>query len=212
MTSSFFHHHQQSHLCRVLRVTRYFFIGGVLFLTGCAGPPLRVYTLNTPAHHEAVQPSLSPHAAIISISHAIIPDYLDTQDILLRHGTEIHRNPSSRWASRLSVGITNLITNEIASFHPSELVTDQTFIGNPTLQIQINISRFDVTSHGHVLLDANWFILPSNTSKPVIRNQIQIRDTGSVATPADIAILMRKTVITLADKINSSLPTTPVSY
>ena len=212
MTLSIFPHHQQSHLYRVLKITRYFFMGGVVFLAGCAAPPLHVYTLNTPLHHEVVKPSLSPHAAIISISHVVIPDYLDTQDILLRHGTEIHRNPSSRWASRLSIGITNLITNEIASFHPSELVTDQTFIGNPTLQIQINISRFDVTSHGRVLLDANWFILPSNTNKPVIRNQILIRDTGSVATPADIAILMRKTVVTLADKINSSLPTTLISY
>ncbi|MBR2124448.1 MAG: membrane integrity-associated transporter subunit PqiC [Acetobacter sp.] len=209
MTLSFSLFQQLSALRIATKLTKgIFIVGGYLLLTGCAGPPLRVYTLNAPPHHKVVQPilPLSPHTPVITISHVVLPDYLDSQDMLIRHREEIQRKPSSRWSSRLSIGITNLITNELANFHPSELVTDQPFVGTPTLQIQINISRFDVTSHGHVVLDANWFILPSNLNKPIIRSRVQIRDTGSVATPADIATLMRKTTITLASKINASLP------
>ena len=186
-------------------------MAGCLLLAGCAGPPLRLYTLGMPSDREAPQPHLSPRASTIAIGHVVVPDYLDTQDILVRNGEEIHRNQSSRWASRLSIGITNLVTNEIASFHPSELITDQPLADAATMQIQINVSRFDVDSSGQVVLEANWSILPSDPNKPLIRDRAQIRDSGPVTTSADVAALMRGTVIKLADKINASLPSTLTS-
>ncbi|MBO1326079.1 PqiC family protein [Acetobacter sp. TBRC 12305] len=181
-------------------------LAGCALLAGCASPPLRLYTLGMPADQESQRPRLSSRAATIAISRAVIPDYLDSQDMLVRRGEEIVRSSRSRWATRLSLGITDLITNEISSYHPNELITDQPLTDVATMRVQVNISRFDVDENGQATLDANWAVLPSDPNKPLVRDRAQLHDTGSVGTDADVAALMRRMVIKLADQVNTSLP------
>jgi uncharacterized lipoprotein YmbA len=178
-------------------------------LAGCAGPPLRLYTLGMPSDEntrQSNQPSLSSRAATVAVSNVVIPDYLDSQDMVVRRGEEIVRSPRSRWATRLSIGITDLLANEMASFHPSMLITDQPLADVATLRVQVDISRFDVDMNGQATLDAHWAILPADPHKPLIRNRTHLTMTGPVATDADVAALMRQMVIRLADLVNADLP------
>ncbi|MCI2007529.1 MAG: PqiC family protein [Acetobacter peroxydans] len=184
-------------------------VGTAFGLAGCAGPPLRLYTLGMPSDQPArqsSQPRLSSRAATVAVSNVVIPDYLDSQDMVVRRGEEIVRSPRSRWATRLSIGITDLIANEMASFHPSMLITDQPLADAAMLRVQVDISRFDVDMNGQATLDAHWAILPADPHKPLIRNRTHLTMSGPVATDADVAALMRKMVILLADKVNADLP------
>lgn len=180
-------------------------LSGCTLLTSCASPPLRLYTLGMPSDQEVRQPHLSARATTIEISRAVLPDYLDSQDIVLRKGEEIVRSPKSRWATRLSLGITDLITNQIAVSHPNELITDQPLADAATLRVQVNISRLDVDENGSAILDANWAVLPLDPNKPLIRDRVHLSETGDVSTDANIAALMRKMIIELANHVNQSV-------
>ncbi|WP_278368509.1 membrane integrity-associated transporter subunit PqiC [Acetobacter orientalis] len=181
-------------------------LGACTLLSGCASPPLRLYTLGMPSDQNVQPPHLSARAQTVQIARIMLPDYLDTQDMVIRNREEILRSPKSRWATRLSVGITDLITNEIATFHPTLLITDQPLADAATLRIQVNVSRFDVDTDGQAVLDAYWAIMPQDPQQPLIRERAHLTANGSVASDADMAALMRKLVIMLADKVNASLP------
>ncbi len=56
-----------------------------LLLASCAAPPLKLYTLDAPAIATDSRP-LGGRAAVIQIQRVTLPDYLDTQDILVRRG------------------------------------------------------------------------------------------------------------------------------
>lgn len=181
-------------------------LAGCYLLSGCASPPLRLYTLGMPSDQTARQPHLSSRATTIQISRVVIPDYLDSQDMILRNKEEIVRSPKSRWATRLSLGMTDLITNEIATSHPHELITDQPLVDVATLRVQINVSRFDVDADGQAVMDANWAVLPQDPNQPLIRDRAHLTATGPVSTDAEIAALMRNLVIMLADRVNTTIP------
>lgn len=125
---------------------------------------------------------------------------------MLRSGEEILRSSRSRWATRLSLGITDLITNQIALYHPNELITDQPLADAATLRVQVNISRLDVDANGSAVLDANWAVLPQDPNRPLIRDRVHLSETGDVSTDAAVAAMMRKLVIELANHVNQSVP------
>ncbi|WP_338332032.1 ABC-type transport auxiliary lipoprotein family protein [Acetobacter sp. LMG 32666] len=178
----------------------------LLTLAGCASPPLRVYTLGVPSDANVTEPHLSARATTIAISRIILPDYLDSQDIITRNGEEILRSSRSRWASRLSLGVTDLLTNVLSNKRPSELITDQPLADVATMRVQIDISRFDVDAAGQATLDATWAVLPHDPNLPLTRERTHLVATGPVSTDADVASLMRGLVIRLAERVNATIP------
>jgi uncharacterized protein len=118
-----------------------------LAVAACAARPLRLYTLNDPA---AIGPpgELRGGAPVIEVDRLILPDYLDTVDILLRRGSVLERSAGARWASRLSILATNLLTAQLATRVPDALVTDQWRGTAPDYRIMVQVSRLDVTSTG----------------------------------------------------------------
>lgn len=181
-------------------------LGACALLSGCASPPLRLYTLGMPSDQDVQPPHLSARAQTVQIARVVLPDYLDTQDMVIRNGEEILRSPKSRWATRLSLGITDLITNEISTFHPTILITDQPLADAANLRVQVNVSRFDIDTNGQAVLDAYWAVMPQDPHQPLIRDRAHLTATGSVGSDSDMAGLMRKLVIMLADRVNASLP------
>ncbi|MFT9419207.1 membrane integrity-associated transporter subunit PqiC [Acetobacter sp.] len=178
----------------------------LLSLAGCASPPLRLYTLGVPSDANIGEPHLSSRAATIAISRVILPDYLDSQDIITRQGEEILRNARARWATRLSLGVTDLLTNVLSNKRPSAMITDQPLADVATMRVQIDISRFDVDTNGVATLDATWVVLPRDPSLPLIRERTHLVATGDVGSAAEVASLMRKLVIQLAERVNTTIP------
>jgi uncharacterized protein len=170
-------------------------------LASCAAPPLTLYTLGGPAIATDAPP-LGGRAMVIEIRRVTLPDYLDTQDILVRHGNTLERSSRGRWASRLSLGITDLLTGRLAQRRPDALVTDQPQTEAPSYRVLINISRLDVTAEGVATLEADWQIVPRDPAMPTRRDRAGFSITGPVATDQDVVTLEETLVARLAGAID----------
>ncbi|MCX5616394.1 PqiC family protein [Bombella sp. TMW 2.2559] len=193
----------------LFRRTALALLGGCGLLAGCASPQLYIYTLGIPLHTDTKSLQVSPQTTVVQVNRVVMPDYLDCQDIITRQGEEIRRSPNSRWASRLSLGVTDLITNEVAATQRNALFTDQPLAQSADMQVMIAISEFDVDISGHAILNAHWAIVPRDRHKPLLRNIVHLVAKGPVKTDADTAALMRNLVMQLATQISKSIPVTP---
>ena len=167
-----------------------------LLLASCASPPLTLYTLGTSPASDAVP--LGARPVVIAIARVTMPDDLDTEDIVVRDGSTLRRSTKGRWASRLSLGITDRLTQRLAERRPDALVTDRPLSDAPTDRIQVNIGRLDVTSAGIATLDADWMIVPRNPRVPTRRDRGHFTASGPVATDADVVALLGKVLDQLA--------------
>ena len=98
----------------------------------------------------------------------------------------MHRSHPGRWASRLSLGITDRLTDRLGARWPDALVTDQPQTEAATCRLLINISRLDVNAAGIAELDANWTIVPRDPAQPVLRDRVRLGAEGPVATDQDV--------------------------
>jgi uncharacterized lipoprotein YmbA len=147
---------------------------------------------------------LNSRALVIEIRRVVVPDSLDTQDILVRDGSTLQRSSHGRWASRLSLGITRYLTGLLAARRPGALVTDQPQPEAPNDRIFLTISTFDVTSAGVATLEADWTIVPRNSTQPTRRQRARFTAAGPVATDQDVVVLMQTVLTQLADTMDRS--------
>lgn len=173
--------------------------------TSCASPPLALYTLEAAAP-AAPASSSSGKFKVVEIRRAIVPDYLDNQDIMVRQGSTLVRSSRGRWASRLSLGATHFVTTELAQARPDILVTDQPQVEAPDYRVFVTISRFDVVADGTATLEADWLIVPRASGLPSQRRRGQFSATGSVSTDQDVVSLSRSLLAQLSQAIAASSP------
>ena len=156
------------------------FVLMAVMLTACAAPPLKLYTLTRAP--EGIDPSpLRRNATIIVVDRVHLPDYPDTQDILIRRGNVLDRSRTGRWVSRLSVSATELLTAKLAMRGPDALVTDGVQTAVPNYEISVHVGELDVSSAGEALMDADWQIIPRTGIKHIVRGRVRITLQGSVA-------------------------------
>jgi len=171
-----------------------------LLLASCASPALILYTLGTPPIASDTA-TLGSKPEVIAVARVTLPDALDTEDIVVRDGSTLRRSTKGRWASRLSLGITDRLTQRLAERLPDALVTDRPLSDTPIDRIQINIGRLDVTAAGTAILDADWMIVPRNPKTPTQRDRGHFTATGPVATDQDTVTLLGKVLDQLAAAI-----------
>lgn len=180
---------------------------------GCAAPPLTVYTLGLPS--AAAGPgdtptrAVGPATPVIEVGRATVPDYLDTQDIVLRQGDRLARSSRGRWASRLSVAVTDLIVARLGERRPGVLVTSQPQVTPPTYRLAIEISRLDVGGDGAAALEANWSFVPRDATAPIVRCRAAVAASGPVGADPEVAALTRALLDRLAARIEASLAAGP---
>jgi uncharacterized lipoprotein YmbA len=172
-----------------------------LLLGACAAPPLTLYTLGTPPAGSEASP-LGKAPLVIAVGRVTIPDELDTEDIVVRDGSTLRRSSRGRWGSRLSLGITDRLTERLAQRFKQAVVTDRPLTETPSERVLVNIARLDVTASGTATVDANWVVVPRETGQPVRRDRTQISVTGPVATDQDVVTLLGVAVDQLAAAIN----------
>jgi|ERR1700722_12207173 len=182
--------------------------GMIAGLAACAAPPLKVYTLDAPSVLVNTSPAQTP--ASLEVWRIVLPDYLDTQDIALREGSLINRSSHARWASRLSIGATDLITARLAAARPDLFITDQPLVSPARYRLFINISRLDVSQDGTASLAADWTIVPRDERRPELHDRTVFALTGPVKTDADVVALTNEVLDELAvrieRKISAELP------
>jgi uncharacterized protein len=170
-----------------------------LLLAACAAPKLALYTLSSGAPEA---PAPGRPAVVIAVARVTIPDELDTQDIVVRDGSTLRRSSLGRWATRLSLAITDRLTERLGRRYPDALVTDRPLTETPAERLLVNIGRLDVTAAGVATLDADWMVVPRESSRPIRRNRAHISVSGPVATDQDVVTLVGQLLDRLAEAIN----------
>lgn len=174
-----------------------------LLLAACASPPLKLYTLAA-APQDPDPPPQRSTGPVIVIDRVSLPGYLDTQDLVVRRGVVLERSLTGRWASRLSVGATDLVTNLLGMRRPDALVINTSPAGQSDYEISIHIGTLDVTSSGTAVVVADWQIVPRATRGPIVRDQIRFTMQGSVANDRSIVRLQTRLFERLASAIDVS--------
>ena len=172
-------------------------------LSACAGPSLKLYTL-TGARESIDPPPLPRNATVILVDRVRLPQYLDTQDILIRRGNLLDRSQTGRWVSRLSVSATDLLTARLATRRLDALVTDGAQTAVPDYEIRVHVGELDVTSAGEAVMEADWQIIPRAGIKYVVRDRIRIALHGSVRNDEGVVKLEDRLFERLAASISIS--------
>ncbi|ACI51014.1 protein of unknown function DUF330 [Gluconacetobacter diazotrophicus PA1 5] len=191
-----------------LALPRLAFLVVPAFLAGCASPPVRFYTLGAPAIATGAVPTgiVTPATPVVEVARVTLPDYLDGQDIVVRAGNQIERSATGRWASRLSLGATDLITAQLARGRTDLFVTDQPQSLPATWRLAVNISRLDVTRDGTASLEADWSIIPHDANLPILHSRAAFTQAGAAATDGDTARLTQAVLEQLAERIVAGWP------
>ena len=180
---------------------RYILILGCWSLSACGSPPLTLYTLGTPAIVTDARPT-GRVSIVIAVARVTIPDELDTEDIFVRDGSTLRRSVRGRWGSRLSLGITDRVTERLAERYPRALVTDRPLTDTPSDRVLINIGRLDVTAAGVATLEADWLVVPGDPAKLAPRDRGLFSASGPTATDQDVVTLVGIVVDRLANAID----------
>jgi uncharacterized lipoprotein YmbA len=148
---------------------------------------------------------------VMQLQRVLIPDYLDTTDILLRVGAhEIHESTTGRFGERLSLGITHALRSDLGSRLPLYTITLAQSAERPAREILVNVDAFEVWPTGRCVLVADW------TALDVDRRALSAADRGTFTTAAGanagdgaIVAAMANVVRQLADRIASTAEALP---
>lgn len=182
-----------------------------LAVTSCASPPLTLYALEAPVAGTAgLQEPVAFRAAptVIEVARVTLPDYLDTQDILVRRGSVLDSSHIGRWATRLSLGATEFLAARLSRARPGALVTEQPQTSTPTYRLLVNISRLDIaagatsSATGTGTLEADWLIIPGEPARPTLRDRVRLVAAGPVGSDQDVVSLETLLLSRLADAID----------
>jgi len=170
-------------------------------LAACASnPDQSIYVLSPPVSVNGGLPA-APGRMALKLRPVILPDYLDTTDLVMRTGEYgIEASRTGRWGERLSIGVTQALAANLGHRLQADIAA-----GGPAVQIAVTVSAFDVTATASVLA-ASWTIIwPGDARPPVTRHGTF---SASVARPGgDLAVVaaMAETVAELSDVIAASL-------
>jgi uncharacterized protein len=149
---------------------------------------------------------------VIQLQRVLIPDDLDTPDILLRVGAhEIHESATGRFGERLSLGITHALRSDLASRLPLYTIVLAQSAERPVRQILVNVDAFDVWPTGRCVLVADWTILDADRKALLSADRGTLTAAAAGVNPGDGAIVtaMADAVRQLAGRIASSAEALP---
>jgi uncharacterized lipoprotein YmbA len=187
--------------------------GLIMSAAGCVshGEYRHIYSLDGAFDTQAPAGTLAERP-VLQLQRVLIPDYLDTTDILLRVGAhEIHESATGRFGERLSLAVTHALRSDLASRLPSYTIALAQPAHSPAQQILVNVDAFDVWPSGRCVLVADWSIVEAD------RGALSRADRGTFTTaaagvnPSDGAIVaaMADAVRQLADRIASTAEALP---
>ena len=158
----------------------------------------------------------SASGPVVQLRRVLVPDYLDTTDMIERVGRyQLKSSSTGRWGERLSLGITHALGSDLTIKLPTNTVTFDHPAEKSVRQILVSVDRFDVWRDGHCVLTANWSILETHGGAVLAEGRGNFVTTPvRGGNPGDGAIVagMADAVSELADSITSAakgLPSPP---
>ncbi|HXN10479.1 MAG TPA: PqiC family protein, partial [Steroidobacteraceae bacterium] len=160
----------------------------LLLAAGCsAGPAPRTYLLDPPLQYAAA-PAAVPAGPLIQVPTVTLPDYLDTEDILLREGAHgLAASPAARWGERLSAGVTHALMAALVNRLPDYRVSPARPPDPLARQILVDVTAFDVGRDGRCELRASWSITTPGAVSTALGRQAVFVTPAAGASRADAA-------------------------
>ena len=194
----------------------------LLCATACSStPPRRIYVL-TPPIDWAAQPTTtrsSPGDLLatkqrLEVRRILVPDYLDSTDILMRSGSnEVKASTTGRWGERLSLGLTHAVGADMALRMPHYSIVQDAYSSNTQRQLRITITALDLWQNGRCVLSAHWSIVDQDSSLPVTSGSgtFDSPNAGATTTVTDASLVeaVGRTLGKLADSIVSDAEARP---
>jgi uncharacterized lipoprotein YmbA len=184
---------------------------GVLCTAACSsGAPRRTYLLTPPIDPTA--PTTTTPKPRLEVRRILIPDYLDSTDILTRSGSdEIKASATGRWGERLSQGLTHAVGADLAARLPQYSIV-QDGSSSAGRQLRITISALDLWQDGRCVLAASWSIVDQDSAIPVTSGSgtFESMNSGGTAAVSD-ASLVDAIARTLGKLTDSIVPDTQAS-
>jgi len=177
------------------------FAGVLLALAGCAGgPPVRTFVLSA-----ALDPQTYP------VQPVLLPDYLDTEEILVRNGLhELQASATGRWGERLSAGIAHSLSAALVLRLPGYRLEPGRPRDKAARQVIVDVEAFDVWRDGHCALSASWTILERETGAVVVADRgLFTTPPGSLSASGDDTVVaaMARAVGELAVALSAAVLT-----
>ena len=179
-----------------------------LMVAACASAPIAsVYVLGTPV--DANEERVARTADRIQVSSIAIPDYLNSTDIVIRHGShELMSSSTGRWGERLAEGIKDALASDLSARLPQNLITTAHDRDPLARQLLLSVSAFDVWANGRCVLTASWTIVEKGRGPTLIVAQETLLvpptingDTGD----SMVVAAMAAAVAMLSDRIATSV-------
>jgi uncharacterized lipoprotein YmbA len=176
----------------------------LLVCAACSsGPPTLTYVLVPPLAPQVLAlPVASPSERVI-VRRVLVPDYLDTTDILLRDGPNgVKASVTGRWGERLSQGLTQALAADLAARLPGYAV----MLDMPATaqrQVQIRVNALDLWRDGRCAIAATWTIVDHDAPHAVEAGSGTFESSalGSGVDDARLVDAMSRTLNKLADAI-----------
>jgi len=129
----------------------------VLLVAGCVSFPMpRTYVLGAPLDTSSPATGSTPLNRI-QLTSVSVPDYLDSEDILVRQGAhELHTSTTGQWGERLSAGLTHALSADLATHLPGYLVETGPPMDAMAWQLSVKVDSLDSWSDGHCVLSVQW--------------------------------------------------------
>jgi uncharacterized protein len=149
----------------------------------------------------------------LQLERVLVPDYLDTTDLVLRVNThEIRESPTGRFGERLSLGVTRALQSDLAARLPRDAVAFAQPADKSARQILVTVEVFDVRPNGRCVLAANWAILEADRRAVLAADRatfITAPANGGIPDDAAIVLAMADAVGQLADRVASTIQALP---
>jgi uncharacterized protein len=184
----------------------------VLCVAACSsGAPRRTYLLTPPISPPA-SATVTPSQRL-EVRRILVPDYLDTTDIVTRSGNdEVKVSSTGRWGERLSQGLTQAVGADLEVRMP-KLAIVQDGSSRAQRQLQITITALDLWPDGRCVLAASWSVVDPDSSIPVTTGSgtfATMTAGGTTAvSDANLVDAVARTVGKLADSIVPDIPDVP---
>lgn len=150
-----------------------------LALAGCAAPGLRTYVLTGPESATARPAVEALSTTIIEVRPVLLPDHLDSRDILRRVGAnELVASHKGRWGDRLSVGIRLAIAADLQARLPQDSIVTTSPIQPDFRRLNLTITSFELDQAGTLALDASWSIETTRPPAILARRRARLVVTG----------------------------------
>lgn len=181
-----------------------------LIITGCASTaPTRFYSLSSLAASDAANETSSDNNEIaIEVKPVEIPDYLSRPHIITRAGqNEITVADFDKWAGSLKTDITRVIAENLSVlFSSSHIYASPRESYIPVkYQIMVNVSRFDGTLGGDVVLKAQWIILEGEDRTIIVMDRAKFSEKTEGKDYASLVAAKSRMIEKLSREIAASI-------